>query len=290
MNILFVFLLIFFLEEIQEKSANYYDCINPNRKVFSSTECTSILIPESDGYKCCSMEIAFENKSYYNCFALEIKYIQNKEDLLKYTNKRALSYLFGIVGGYISINCGANFTVEKIYPKYSDSLLNCYNINIEGVINMNDCIENDIPEKEKSKCCYLETNKFYGEYFIKDKKCLVIDDKYFTKEKKFNDLLLDQLKEENLSRNNITNIFLNCKNYDKCYFQGNMIKNNISKNKNNIDYDTIFEISSSKKDFGIKPWKMVIVIISSFIFFSIIPTLIIFLRKKRKYNSVQINI
>ena len=59
-NILFVyFSLLLSVQGIKDYSSEFYDCINPDKVVNSASECSSIEIPDDDGYKCCSMKITF---------------------------------------------------------------------------------------------------------------------------------------------------------------------------------------------------------------------------------------
>ena len=78
----------------------------------------------------------------------------------------------------MEINCGNNLKIEENYKKLSDEYLNCYNNHINGTEIENDCILNDIPEEEGSKCCFVETstkNKIGN--IINDKRRYVIQDK-----------------------------------------------------------------------------------------------------------------
>ena len=156
---LFIYILILLhIKNIKGRSEEFYKCINLEKTVSDSSICTNIKIPDSEGYKCCSMKIIFNNNSSYNCFALETKYTINQETLNEYISKRSLASLFSSVGGQMEIECGDNLKFEEKYTKLSDEYLNCYNNHIQGIENENDCIKNNIPIGEGSKCCFVETS------------------------------------------------------------------------------------------------------------------------------------
>ncbi len=164
------------------------------------------------------MKITYNKDSSYSCFALENKYTTNQEVLNEYISKRNISSLFNLYGGEMEINCGNNLKIEENYKKLSDEYLNCYNNHINGTANENDCILNDIPEEESSKCCFVETstkNKIGN--IINDKRCYVIQDKYFTNNKNLSNYLLDESKSNSLDDINNINLKINCKNYETFY-------------------------------------------------------------------------
>ena len=97
----------------------------------------------------------------------------------------------------------------------SDEYLNCYKSHINGVDNENDCQKYDIPEKEKSKCCFLETLQQDNKGNIKkDKRCYIIHDEYFTKQKNLSNYLLDKFNLKSLDQIKNINLTIKCKNYD----------------------------------------------------------------------------
>ena len=147
-------LILTYIRYIKSKSEEYYECLNPYKAISSPDECISINIPESEGYKCCSMSITYDMK----------------------------------------VDCGSSLKIEEKYKKYSIEFFNCYNGHIKGVENENDCINIDIPIEENNKCCYLEITKLNnnGEK-INDKRCYIIDNIYFSEQKSLNDFLLDEI-------------------------------------------------------------------------------------------------
>ena len=105
---------------ILERTNDFYNWINSDIIINSSDYCTSIQIPESDWYKCCSMKIRFKDEDAYNCFALEIEYTKNKTIFDEYINIRSMASAFGMSGGQIEIDCGNNLTNEKNYKTFSN--------------------------------------------------------------------------------------------------------------------------------------------------------------------------
>ena len=74
-NILFIYFLILLqIKNIKGRSEEFNECINLERTIIAPSDCTDIKIPDSDGYKCCSMKITYNKDSSYSCFALENKY------------------------------------------------------------------------------------------------------------------------------------------------------------------------------------------------------------------------
>ena len=63
----------------------------------------------------------------------------------------------------------------KNYEKFSDEYLSCYDSHKKGVNNENDCTKNEIPTKEGSKCCFLESSQINNNgTIIDDKRCYII--------------------------------------------------------------------------------------------------------------------
>ena len=223
-----IFVLFFFMKCFQDNSEEFYNCLNPDKIVNNSFECTYIKIPESEGYKCCSMKVVFDDNITYNCFTLESKYVKDQKTLDAYTSSISLASLFGTSGGEIEIECennSKNISSTHIYEKISDEFTNCYNNHINGVDNESECLVYDIPEKEMSKCCYLETSqKDIKGNIIKDKRCYIIQNEYFTKEKDLNIYLLDKTNKKSLDQIQDINITINCKNQDIFHFISKSVK------------------------------------------------------------------
>ena len=262
MNLIFIYIILL-AKEIRGKSQEYYQCsLLSKEEITSPSNCTSIIIPESDGYKCCSMKISYENYTGYNCFPLEKEFSQNKEVLKEYMSKKSLSYLLSINGGHMEIECGELIKHIENYEKLSDEFYSCYNGHINGAQNESDCIETNISEYER-KCCFIETSeKFFGE-LRKDKRCYLIKDEYFNGKKNFSNYLLDQLNAKSLDQIKDINVTINCKNYDTFYFEGRN-----SEEENN------------KKKSGLKPWIVAMIVIISAL--TIISIIFFIYRWKRK--------
>ena len=82
----------------------------------------------------------------------------------------------------MEINCD-NIISNQKYEKKSEGYLNCYNSHINGINDENDCFKYSIPENERSKCCFLESQQRDDTgNIINDKRCYVIQDEYFTKD------------------------------------------------------------------------------------------------------------
>jgi hypothetical protein len=210
---LLYFLIILYIKEFQGKSKEYYECMNPDKTVKSADECTKINIAESEGYKCCSMKFTFEKNTSYNCFALENRYTASQEVLNEYISKRNLASLFAALGGQMEIECGLDLKITKNYEKISNEIINCYNRYKSGVESINECNDNDIPSEENSKCCFVETSKIINNgSIINDKRCFILQNKYFTKEKNFSNYLLDESNIKSLDQIINTNITIKCKN------------------------------------------------------------------------------
>ena len=285
------FVLILQIKIVVGRSEEFNECVDPDKTVYSISDCTNIKIPDSEGYNCCAMKITFNQDSSYSCLALEKKYTTNQEVLNEYMSKKNISFLFASVGGNIEIDCGNKLKISENYKKLSDEYLNCYNSNIKGIDNENNCTNNDIPTNEGSKCCFVETStQSDNGNIINDKRCYLIQDKYFTNNKNLNNYLIDE-SNNNLADYKKTNITISCKNYDRFFYSG--FENNINPYDNsdiigeNENYDTIedsliyFSPSSSKG--GLKAWAIILIILGGIIFIgAIIVIVICCLKNKNK--------
>ena len=200
---------------LKSRSAELYECINPYKTVESFSDCNLIQIPVSEGYKCCMMKITFNINISRNCLAIENNYTINKEALEEYIKHKSLGVFFVKQGGKVEIECGENITISESYSKLSDEFFNCYDRNRKGAKDKNDCINYDLPENEKCKCCYIEISKLNKSGFSEiDKRCYIISDSYFTNEKNLKDFLIDQSNLKSLmillygSRNIELDIFM----------------------------------------------------------------------------------
>ena len=253
--LLFVFLI---LKKIKSRSDEYYSCMNPENEVDSPSFCSSIIIPDSEGYKCCSMKISYQNKESYNCFPLEKKYIKTKETLDEYISQRSLAPFFSTLGGKVEIDCGENIQIEQKYEKLSDESNSCYNGHLNGVNNENDCINIEIPSKEKNKCCYIETSKLSNNNkIINDKRCYFIKDEYFLEGKNLSNYLIDEMNVKSLDEIENFNITINCKNYEIFTFQGKIhfIDEKVTEEEENSDEKI------NQKSSLLKPWIFALLII-----------------------------
>ena len=276
MNILIICLIFFSeIKNIEGRSEEFKECIDPTKTVYSVSDCINIKIPDSDGYNCCAMKITFNQDSTYNCLALEKKYTTSQEELNEYMSKKNISFLFASVGGKMEIDCGNKLQISENYKKLSEEYMNCYNNHIKGTDNENICTENDIPASEGSKCCFVESSTKRGNgNIINDKRCYVIQDEYFTKNKNLTNYLLDE-SNNNLDEYNNTNITINCKNYGTFFFSGfdRTIKsyriNGTNEETENIDDDEdfIINIPSSSSNLGLKAWSIILIIVGCIIFF-----------------------
>ena len=246
----FLFLILLIINNVQSRSEEYYECINPNKIISSPINCTSVSIPASDGYKCCSFEITLENKTSYNCFTVETKYTKDQKSLDEYASKINLAFFFASSGGQMKIDCGSSLTSKKNYKEYSDDYLNCYDSNLLGAENESECFKYEIPMDEQNKCCFIEISKLdKNGNFSNDKRCYLINNIYFS-EKNLTDYLLDESKLDNLIYVKDTNVTIHCKNLEAYYFTGN------------LDYGK--KPSSPKEDnkekSGMELWKIIIII------------------------------
>ena len=269
----FIILFLVLLSNIQSKTEEYYECINPDNTISDPSKCTSIKIPVSDGYKCCAMKIQYGTETSYNCFAIETEYTKDSKTLNDYMSKRNLDFLFTSTGGQMSVDCGNFLSVQKTYKKYSDSFLNCYNGHIQGVENESNCYDIDIPEEENSKCCYLEKlqhDKNGG--IISDKRCYIIDNIYFSGDKELSDFVLDESNLNSLNDIKDTNIIIKCKNIETFYL--NKIDDDIEVIESTLKLDFNIEMDSDippneepeKKKSGLSSLKMGLIIGACVIF------------------------
>jgi len=204
----FIFLLQ--LKKFKGKSSQYNECIDLTKNINDSASCLNIILPESDGYTCCSMKITYNFNAKYNCFALENEYSKDQETLDDYISKINISSLFNSIGGNMEINCGNNLTIEKNYKKSSDSdYLNCYQYHIQGTENKDVCISNNI--EDGSKCCFVETTQSNFGKLINDSRCYVIPKKYFEGDNNLTNYVLDQSNNDNLNDIKNLKITINCK-------------------------------------------------------------------------------
>lgn len=220
-HILIIYLVVFLqIKAIKGRSEEFNSCVNTENTIYSVSQCTNIKIPDSEGYNCCAMKITFNQDISYNCFALEKNYSKNQEALNEYMSKNNISFLFASVGGKVEIDCGNKLKITEDYKKLSDEYLNCYNNHIKSVDNENNCTENEIPNGEGGKCCFVETSTINDKgNIINDKRCYIIKDEYFTKNKNLNNYLLDE-SNNNMDEYNKTNITISCKNYDTFFYSG----------------------------------------------------------------------
>ena len=302
-------LILLLLEKVKGKSQEYYLCIDPNKSVSSTSLCASLKIPESDGYKCCGMKITINKSSSYSCFAIEKKYTTSQEVLEEYISAGSLAILFSSIGGQMEIECENDMKITQNYEKISDEYLNCYNSHINATENENDCIKNNIPDKEGVKCCFVETSEINNNgNIIDDKRCYIIQDEYFTKDKDLNDYLLDQSGSGNLDEIINTNVTIKCKNYDKYYFQGkyvpinpvtNILNDHTTDDSTNYNFNDVttessndlnlnesiinrLPLSEKEKKSKLKSWVIIIIILALVIMIGIIALIIILYCRNKK--------
>ena len=263
-----ILLFLQYVIAVKEYSSEFYECLDPDKKINSSSYCSSIIIPKEDGYKCCSMEIKVNNNNSISCFALENKYTQNKTTLDEYLINRSFTSFFGIKGSEIEIKCG-EITSNQINEKKSVDYTNCFNGHLNGVNNENDCHKYNIPESEKGKCCYIESKQITDEgNIINDKRCYIIQDGYFTKDYNLSNYLLDKTNYKNIDQIKNVNITINCKNQEIFYFKGKIDKEiNLTSTDTNSDTDNQNETLPSNstrrdKDSGLSAGAIVGIVIA----------------------------
>ncbi len=297
-NILGINILIFLLvKNIKGKSEEFKECVNPDKTVYSISDCTKIKIPDSEGYKCCSMKISFNQDSSYSCIALENKYTTNQEVLNEYMSQKNISYLFASIGGKMEIDCGNKLTISENYKKLSDEYLNCYNSHIKSIENESNCTKNDIPANEGCKCCFVETStKSENGKILNDKRCYLIQDEYFTKNKNLKNYLLDE-SNNNLDQYSNTNITINCKNYGTFFYSGfdkSIIIPSPSHGNSDIIEDTenidIAIDHPTSKDSGMKAWAIILIILGCIIFIGIIILIVVYLKIVKNKSNKKVDI
>ena len=279
MNLFILCLFFFYVQSFQDFSDEYYNCINPNKMVNSSSQCTSIKIPESEGYKCCSVKIEFNGNISHSCFPFEISYIKDQGNFSD-ANK-GLESLFFSTGGRMEIECSEDMISIQNYEKMSDEYLNCYKNNINEVDNENECYKYDM---ENNKCCFIEKiKKDANETIIKDKRCYIIQNDYFTEEKNMTHYLLDNSFYKNLNQITNTTIIIKCKNSEAFYFNGLL--------ENNPDIEDGNNTNTNKKS-GLNKGAIAAIIIVVVIILIGIGILIFYYIKKRKNqdNGENVNI
>ena len=285
------------VQSLNENSKEFFECINPEKIAYSSSECTSIKIPDSEGYKCCSMKIELDDNTTYNCFAIENEYTKNKTILNEYIANRSLFSLFGINGGQMKIECGNDINSIINYEKISNEYSNCYQSHINGVDNENDCHKYNIPEKEKSQCCFMETQQIddIGN-IINEKRCYIIQDDYLNNKYNLNQYLLDKTNKKSLKEIKNVNITIKCKNHDVFEFKGEIEdikrKDDVSSDIENTDKQkepVIFYPTNRKKDSGLSAGAIVGIIIACIVFLAGGVILIIYCIRKRKVKMEETN-
>lgn len=310
--ILLLSILIAFTLELKSRSEEFYECINPYKTVESASDCNSIIIPESEGHKCCMMQITFNGNISKNCFTIETNYTTSKEKLEEYISKKGIGAFFIKQGGKVEIICNDDVVVEENYVKISDEFFNCYDGNKNGAKDENDCINYEIPENETCKCCYVEVSKLNKSGILEnDKRCYIISDLYFSKKKNMRDFLLEQSNVKNLNDINDTNVTIRCKNYNTFYYISNQnysneiypiteysstyitsqislnsqeIQTDITTNKDLYSSDNEITNNIEKKKKSSKTWLIILLIV--IIVIVIVGTLILLIYKfKRKNNT-----
>jgi len=307
------FLILLFAKHIKGISEEYYECINPYRKITTHSDCTSMQIPDSVGYKCCSMKVTFENNSFNNCFPLESKYTTSQEVFNEYIFKSNYAFLFGETGGKLEIECPNDMKIIKNYEKLSEEYTSCYNGHMKGVQEENDCTKNELPAKEGGKCCFLESSQINDNgKVIGDKRCYMIQDEYFKKDKNFNDYLLDWSNIQRLDEIVNTNITIKCKNFDTFFFTSKTRDIKPSYNpplttptETTLTETTLIETTTpndenedeplpgkilpkKKEESGIKAWVIILIIIGCILLIGIIFIIIMIYYRKRK-SSLEVN-
>ena len=285
------------VQSLNENSKEFFECINPEKIAYSSSECTSIKIPDSEDFKCCSMKIELDDNTTYNCFAIENEYTKNKTILNEYIANRSLFSLFGINGGQMKIECGNDINSIINYEKISNEYSNCYQSHINGVDNENDCHKYNIPEKEKSQCCFMETQQIddIGN-IINEKRCYIIQDDYLNNKYNLNQYLLDKTNKKSLKEIKNVNITIKCKNHDVFEFKGEIEdikrKDDVSSDIENTDKQkepVIFYPTNRKKDSGLSAGAIVGIIIACIVFLAGGVILIIYCIRKRKVKMEETN-
>ena len=273
MRIFVSFCIILLINKIQSKSKEYYKCINLNQGIYYTSTCTSIKIPEKDGYKCCSMKIKYNGRSSYNCLPIQNNLSQSIELLKEYASSNGLSSLFASQGGELEINCGENLTITEEYKNLSKEYFNCFNSYIDGANNLSDCHNNNIPAEDKGKCCYVETYQHKeNNSFTHDKRCYILNDEYFSGKKNIGNFVLDLSNLKSLEELNNSNITVNCKNYPIFYYP---------KRSDNDPASEDRDIYSEENNSGLETWIIIIIVIASLLLISSI-SVFVYCKKKGK--------
>lgn len=237
MNYFFILLISLILHKkyFLKKSNEFYECINPAKQVSNQFECNNIKIPDTDGYKCCSMEVTYKSDTKYSCFAIESEYARNIETLENYITTRSIDAFFESSGGQIVVNCG-NLLFEKTFNKKGNNYLNCYKGHINMVNREDECINNDIPYEDGGRCCFMETDSqnYVTGLKTEDKRCFIINDKYFIDNKILNNFIKEESNIDNLDQIKNTNITIKCKNYETLSYNSIIERNYNSNNTNDI--------------------------------------------------------
>ena len=269
------------------------------------------------------MQITFNGNISRSCLTVETNYTTSKEILEEYISQKGLGAFFIKQGGQVEIDCGDNLTINENYIQFSDEFLNCFDGNKNGANDENDCINYDIPENETCKCCFVEVAKLNKSGILEnDKRCYIISNLYFTKEKNMREFLLDQSNVKSLNDINDTNVTIRCKNYNTFYYISNQNYSNqiypiseysltyitsqitsntdyISKNENSeiikTDITTNNENKNNGGNFNIKEkssktWLIILIsIISCAVVIVIIVLIVCKLKKNNNINKAEDN-
>ena len=208
------------------------------------------------------------------------------------------------------------------FEKYSDEYLNCYNFSLIGVDNENSCFKNDIPIKDGSKCCYLESYQINPDGNIReDKRCYLIPNEYLTKNKTLKNYIMDAANLQSLDYICNTNITIKCNNYEKyelktrtIFNQTNVLLNNNQttilnndptqiltttlnienysmdssniQNNDNTNYDIYSYRKSSSNENGVKAWIIILILFGGLILIGGIITIIICVNRKKSNSEI----
>ena len=95
MNLFLLYLTLLYVRGLQELIMNFIMKVLIHiKKTNSPSQYTSIKIPETEGYKCCSMKISYDGHNSYNCFVLKNKQTKNETILNAFMlNNTQLLYL-----------------------------------------------------------------------------------------------------------------------------------------------------------------------------------------------------
>ena len=315
--VFFILLICSTINPIQSQSEEYFECISPEKESISPSDCIDVKIPEKDGFSCCAMRVTLGQNISYNCFALENKFIQNATLFDLYVaSQKNYQFLFDNLGGDIEIICQNNLTKSENFEKLSDEYFSCNNYHLNGVDNETSCLQIDIPTKDGSKCCYLESYQFNTEgKVIKDKRCYLIPNEYFSKNKTLNNYLIDATNLKNLDNIFNTNVTIKCNDYEAFNYNSKILINgtiipvndnptqtiitekiiteNIKTDEiNNTDFSTgesdILRGREKSSDSGVKSWVIILIIIGSLIIIGAIIISVVYCNK-RKLKTISEN-